>query len=376
MKEAAQKLSAAFVEALKRGPGTAAHRTQPRRGMASISSASTLLPRAGHCGPSARSPTFLATCSAQQAKAPGARSRVHVSNSFRGLSPVASPALQHAWRVVRATSISKEDQTTLELTEENVEKVLDEVRPFLMADGGNVDFVAIEGATVMLRLVGACSSCPSSVTTMTMGIQKRLVDRIPAVMDVQQVIDEVQGLELTEENVESVLDEMRPYLVGPGGGELSLISFDDTIVKIKPSGPFAGVTTIRVLDEMRPYLIGTGGGELSLISFDGTIVLDEMRPYLIGTGGGELSLISFDGTIVLDEMRPYLIGTGGGELSLISFDGTIVKIKLSGPAAGVTTVRGAVTSRLREMIPSIMGVQLFCPSTPFYAAAPPPSQSQ
>eukprot|EP00955_Chlamydomonas_euryale_P048625 354038-Chlamydomonas_euryale.AAC.4 len=61
---------------------------------------------------------------------------------------------------------------------------------------------------------------------------------------------------------------------------------------------------------------------------------------------------------VLDEIRPYLVGTGGGELALQAIDGSIVKIKISGPAAGVMTVRVAVTQKLREKIPSIAAVQL------------------
>lgn len=61
---------------------------------------------------------------------------------------------------------------------------------------------------------------------------------------------------------------------------------------------------------------------------------------------------------VLDEIRPYLVGTGGGALSMEDIDGTIVKIKITGPAAGVMTVRVAVTQKLREKIPSIAAVQL------------------
>lgn len=132
----------------------------------------------------------------------------------------------------------------LELTEENVEKVLDEVRPYLIADGGNVEFVEIDGRTVRLRLVGACSSCPSSTTTMALGIQKKLVDSIPDVMDVEEVKDEVKGLDLTEENVEKVLDEIRPYLVSSGGG-VYFDSFDGTIVRIKLTGPAVGVAAVR-----------------------------------------------------------------------------------------------------------------------------------
>jgi Fe-S cluster biogenesis protein NfuA len=61
---------------------------------------------------------------------------------------------------------------------------------------------------------------------------------------------------------------------------------------------------------------------------------------------------------VLGEIRPYLVGTGGGELILDSIDGVIVKIKITGPAANVMTVRVAVTQKLREKIPSIAAVQL------------------
>lgn len=49
----------------------------------------------------------------------------------------------------------------------------------LHADGGNVELVEIDGPVVYLRLQGACGSCPSSLTTMTMGIKRRLQEKIP-----------------------------------------------------------------------------------------------------------------------------------------------------------------------------------------------------
>jgi Fe-S cluster biogenesis protein NfuA len=55
-----------------------------------------------------------------------------------------------------------------------------------MADGGNVEFVEIDGPTVRLKLQGACGSCPSSTTTMTMGIERRLKERIPEILEVEQ----------------------------------------------------------------------------------------------------------------------------------------------------------------------------------------------
>ncbi|KAL1321090.1 hypothetical protein HN51_065813 [Arachis hypogaea] len=134
----------------------------------------------------------------------------------------------------------------LPLTEENVEKVLDEVRPGLMADGGNVALHEIDGLVVVLKLQGACGSCPSSAMTLKMGIETRLRDKIPEIMAVEQIVDAETGLELTEQNVESVLSEIRPYLVGTGGGILELVKIDDYVVKVRLSGPAAGVMTVRV----------------------------------------------------------------------------------------------------------------------------------
>ncbi|TKY72733.1 NifU protein 3 [Spatholobus suberectus] len=134
----------------------------------------------------------------------------------------------------------------LPLTEENVEKVLDEVRPGLMADGGNVALHEIDGLVVVLKLQGACGSCPSSTMTLKMGIETRLRDKIPEIMAVEQILDTETGLELTEENVESVLSEIRPYLVGTGGGILELVQINDYVVKVRLSGPAAGVMTVRV----------------------------------------------------------------------------------------------------------------------------------
>ena len=74
----------------------------------------------------------------------------------------------------------------LALTTDNVETVLDELRPYLMADGGNVELVEIEGPIVKLRLQGACGSCPSSTMTLKMGIERRLREKIPEIAEVEQ----------------------------------------------------------------------------------------------------------------------------------------------------------------------------------------------
>ncbi len=77
---------------------------------------------------------------------------------------------------------------SLALTTDNVETVLDELRPYLMADGGNVELAEIEGPIVKLRLQGACGSCPSSAMTLKMGIERRLREKIPEIVEVEQVV--------------------------------------------------------------------------------------------------------------------------------------------------------------------------------------------
>lgn len=76
----------------------------------------------------------------------------------------------------------------LELNPENVEAVLDDLRPYLMADGGNVELSEIDGPIVKLRLQGACGSCPSSAMTLKMGIERRLREFIPEIAEVEQVL--------------------------------------------------------------------------------------------------------------------------------------------------------------------------------------------
>ncbi|MDH6056016.1 NifU family protein [Umezakia ovalisporum] len=76
----------------------------------------------------------------------------------------------------------------MELTVENVESVLDEMRPYLISDGGNVELVELDGPIVKLRLQGACGSCPSSAMTLRMGIERRLKEIIPEIAEIEQVI--------------------------------------------------------------------------------------------------------------------------------------------------------------------------------------------
>ena len=70
---------------------------------------------------------------------------------------------------------------------EEVEEVLETLRPMLMQDGGNVELVDIDDGIVKVRLVGACSSCSSSTMTLKMGIEKALKKAIPMVRCIEAV---------------------------------------------------------------------------------------------------------------------------------------------------------------------------------------------
>ena len=76
----------------------------------------------------------------------------------------------------------------MELTEENVVKVLEELLPYIEADGGYLQLYNIEDGYVKLKLGGACETCAMSVMTLKQGIEKKLMMEIPDVVGVIQVL--------------------------------------------------------------------------------------------------------------------------------------------------------------------------------------------
>ena len=70
---------------------------------------------------------------------------------------------------------------------EKILAVLEEIRPALQNDGGDVEFIDYQDGIVTLRMVGACGSCPMSMMTLKQGIESRLKARIPEVLSVQQI---------------------------------------------------------------------------------------------------------------------------------------------------------------------------------------------
>jgi len=114
-----------------------------------------------------------------------------------------------------------------QFTPQNVDKILDEVRPYLLADGGNVAVSSVDAETKSVDLVlqGACGSCPSSTVTMKMGIERVLKESWPDLGEVRQVAASVEdGLkkEVLRESVEGGLKQLEGA-IGAMGGRVELL---------------------------------------------------------------------------------------------------------------------------------------------------------
>ena len=65
------------------------------------------------------------------------------------------------------------------ITRERVEAVLNRVRPFMQADGGDIELVDLEGNSAGVRLTGMCAGCPSAHMTLYLGVENALREEIP-----------------------------------------------------------------------------------------------------------------------------------------------------------------------------------------------------
>ena len=71
---------------------------------------------------------------------------------------------------------------------ERVEQVLDEIRPSLQADGGDVELVDVsDDGVVRVKLVGSCGGCPFAMMTLKSGIERILKHEIPGIKEVKAV---------------------------------------------------------------------------------------------------------------------------------------------------------------------------------------------
>jgi len=71
--------------------------------------------------------------------------------------------------------------------EEKVLEVINDLRPFLMNDGGNIEFVKIEDNIVYVTFEGACKGCPMREITLKEGIEKTIIEKVPEIKEVRLI---------------------------------------------------------------------------------------------------------------------------------------------------------------------------------------------
>ena len=71
---------------------------------------------------------------------------------------------------------------------DEVEKVIKEIRPYLVADGGDIELVDVDDkGTVKVKLKGACVGCPMSRMTLQLGVERYLKSKVPQVKRVESI---------------------------------------------------------------------------------------------------------------------------------------------------------------------------------------------
>lgn len=71
---------------------------------------------------------------------------------------------------------------------EKIEQVLEQIRPHLQADGGDVELVDVNDGVVTVRLTGACHGCPMSQMTLKNGVERVIKENIPEVKSVESAL--------------------------------------------------------------------------------------------------------------------------------------------------------------------------------------------
>jgi len=70
---------------------------------------------------------------------------------------------------------------------DKVEQALNDIRPSLQMDGGDVELVDVENGIVKVRLTGACGGCPMSQMTLKQGVERHIKKAVPEVLSVEAV---------------------------------------------------------------------------------------------------------------------------------------------------------------------------------------------
>jgi Fe-S cluster biogenesis protein NfuA len=88
------------------------------------------------------------------------------------------------------SAVSSEDtaaKTAADALYNRVAAIIEEIRPFVQSDGGDVELLKVEDGVVYVRLVGACVGCPSSIYTLKNGVEARICEELAEIESVEMV---------------------------------------------------------------------------------------------------------------------------------------------------------------------------------------------
>jgi len=72
--------------------------------------------------------------------------------------------------------------------EETIKEIINKLRPFLINDGGNIEFVKYEDGFVYIKMLGACTNCQMLDITLKDGIEAAIINEVPEVKGIINVI--------------------------------------------------------------------------------------------------------------------------------------------------------------------------------------------
>ncbi|MFP4025369.1 MAG: NifU family protein [Thiohalospira sp.] len=80
------------------------------------------------------------------------------------------------------------DAEKRQMLEKKINETIDMVRPYLVADGGNIEFVELtEDMVVKVQLMGACGACPFSLHTLKNGVEQAVKKQVPEIKEVVSI---------------------------------------------------------------------------------------------------------------------------------------------------------------------------------------------
>ena len=74
---------------------------------------------------------------------------------------------------------------------EEIKKILNKIRPYLNSEGGALEFIDYKDGIVYIKMLGACQDCGALDSTLKDGIEALLVENVPEVIEVKNIVDEV-----------------------------------------------------------------------------------------------------------------------------------------------------------------------------------------